>query len=51
MVIDAADGKVLGNVDLGGTPEQTVADGKGTVYQVLQERPGSVAGRRAHDRV
>src|SRR5438876_3879271 len=43
MVVDAADGTVLGNVDLGGTPEQTVADGKGTVYQVLQERPGSVA--------
>jgi DNA-binding beta-propeller fold protein YncE len=43
MVVDAADGTVLGNVDLGGTPEQTVADGKGTVYQVLQEQPGSVA--------
>jgi outer membrane protein assembly factor BamB len=43
MVVDAMDGTVLGNVDLGGTPEQTVADGKGTVYQVLQERPGSVA--------
>ena len=43
MVVDAKDGTVLGNVALGGTPEQTVADGKGTVYQVLQERPGSVA--------
>ena len=43
MVVDAKDGTVLGNVDLGGTPEQTVADGKGNVYQVLQERPGSVA--------
>src|SRR5437660_3594421 len=43
MVVDAANGTVLGNVDLGGTPEQTVADGKGTVYQVLQERPGRVA--------
>ena len=43
MVVDAKDGTVLGNVDLGGTPEQTVADGKGTVYQVLQERPGGVA--------
>src|SRR3982750_4128119 len=43
MVVDAKDGTVLGHVDLGGTPEQTVADGKGTVYQVLQERPGSVA--------
>src|SRR5437762_2403761 len=43
MVVDAKDGTVLGNVDLGGTPEQTVDDGKGTIYQVLQERPGSVA--------
>jgi hypothetical protein len=30
-------------VDLGGTPEQTIGDDKGTIYQVLQERPGSVA--------
>src|SRR3954451_14385681 len=43
MVVDATNGTVLGNVDLGGTPEQTVADGKGTVYQVLQDRPGGVA--------
>ena len=43
MVVDAKDGTVLGNVDLGGTPEQTVGDGKGTIYQVLQEQPGGVA--------
>jgi hypothetical protein len=43
MVLDAKDGAVLGNVDLGGTPEQTVGDEKGTIYQVLQERPGGVA--------
>ena len=43
MVVDAKDGTVLGNIDLGGTPEQTVADGKGTIYQVLQDRPGGVA--------
>jgi len=43
MVVNAKDGSVVGNVDLGGTPEQTVADGKGTVYQVLQDRPGGVA--------
>ena len=43
LVVDAKDGTVLGHIDLGGTPEQTVADGKGTVYQVLQERPGGVA--------
>src|SRR5690349_21417414 len=40
MVVDAKDGAVLGNIDLGGTPEQTIADGKGTVCQVLQDRPG-----------
>ena len=33
IVVDAADGTVLGNIDLGGVPEQTVADGQGTVYQ------------------
>ena len=43
MVVDATDGTVLGNIDLGGTPEQTVADGQGTLYQVLQDRPGGVA--------
>jgi DNA-binding beta-propeller fold protein YncE len=43
LVVDAKDGTVLGTVDLGGTPEQTVADGKGIVYQVLQDRPGGVA--------
>ena len=43
LVVDAKDGAVLGNIDLGGVPEQTVADGKGTVYQVLQDRPGGVA--------
>src|SRR6188474_481148 len=43
LVVDAKDGTVLGNIDLGGTPEQTVSDGKGTIYQVLQERPGGVA--------
>ena len=36
-------GRCSGNIDLGGVPEQTVADGKGTVYQVLQDRPGGVA--------
>jgi hypothetical protein len=43
MVVDAKDGTVLGNIDLGGVPEQTTADGKGMVYQVLQDRPGGVA--------
>jgi DNA-binding beta-propeller fold protein YncE len=43
LVVDAKDGSVLGHFDLGGTPEQTIGDGKGRIYQVLQERPGSVA--------
>ena len=41
-VIDAKDGKVLGTIDLGGTPEQGVADGKGMLYVVMQDMPGSV---------
>src|SRR5437868_8483508 len=40
MVVDAKDGSVLGNIDLGGVPEQTVADGKGTVHQALTARRG-----------
>src|SRR5947208_10510165 len=43
MVVDAKDGTVLGSIDLGGIPEQTIADAKGTIYQVLQDRPGGVA--------
>src|ERR1700704_6547064 len=43
MVIDAKDGTVLGNVDLGGVPEQGVSDGKGTVYVVMQDAQGGVA--------
>src|SRR5262252_9131360 len=43
LVVDAKDGNVLGHIDLGGTPEQTIGDGKGTIYQVLQDRPGAVA--------
>jgi len=43
LVVDARDGNVLAHMDLGGTPEQTIGDGKGTIYQVLQERPGGVA--------
>src|SRR5262245_63617732 len=43
LVVDAKDGAVLGHIDLGGTPEQTIGDGKGTIYQVLQDRPGAVA--------
>ena len=43
MVVDAKDGTVLGKIDLGGVPEQTVADGKGTLYVVCRTRQGSVA--------
>ncbi|MEO5894334.1 MAG: hypothetical protein ABIS06_01390 [Vicinamibacterales bacterium] len=42
-VIDAKDGTVLGVIGLGGVPEQGVADGNGTLYVVMQDRPGSVA--------
>ena len=42
VVIDAASGTVLGTIDLGGVPEQGVADGKGTLYVVMQDAEGSV---------
>jgi DNA-binding beta-propeller fold protein YncE len=35
--IEAADGKVAGTVDLGGGPEYAVADGKGYVYNNLED--------------
>lgn len=43
LVLDARDGAVLGRIDLGGVPEQTVSDGTGTLYAVLQDSAGSVA--------
>jgi DNA-binding beta-propeller fold protein YncE len=44
MVIDSKEGTVLGRIALDGVPEQAVADGKGTMYVVLQDRPiGGVA--------
>src|SRR4051812_1085514 len=42
VVIDSKDGSVVGTVDLGGVPEQAVADGKGTIYAVMQDAQGSV---------
>jgi DNA-binding beta-propeller fold protein YncE len=42
VVIDSKDGTVLGRIDLGGVPEQGVADGKGTLYVVMQDAEGSV---------
>lgn len=41
-VIDAKDGTLLGKIDLGGTPEQGVGDGKGMLYVMMQDVPGSV---------
>jgi hypothetical protein len=36
LAIDAKDGVAAGTIDLGGTPEQAVSDGKGTLYVVMQ---------------
>lgn len=41
-VIDSKTGDVVGTIDLGGVPEQGVADGKGTLYVVMQDPVGSV---------
>jgi len=41
-VINAADGKVVGTIDLGGGPEFAVADGKGSVYINLEEKGETV---------
>jgi len=41
-VIDTKDGTVLGTIDLGGTPEQGVGDGKGMLYVVMQDVVGGV---------
>ena len=41
-VIDSKNGTVLGTIDLGGVPEQAVADGKGTLWAVMQDAQGSV---------
>ena len=41
-VIDAADGKVLGTIDLSGAPEQGVSDGKGHIYVDIEDK-GNVA--------
>ena len=37
-VIDAADGAVVGTIDLGGAPEQAVTDGKGHVYVEIEDK-------------
>lgn len=42
LVIDS-NGKPVGRIDLGGIPEQTISDGKGTLYAMLQDSAGAVA--------
>jgi DNA-binding beta-propeller fold protein YncE len=37
-VINAADGSVVGTIDLGGAPEQAAADGKGMIYVDLEDK-------------
>jgi hypothetical protein len=37
-VINAADGAVLGTIDLGGMPEQAASDGKGHVYIDIEDK-------------
>ncbi len=41
-VINAADGNVVGSIDLGGGPEFAVADGKGNVYINLEDKAETV---------
>jgi DNA-binding beta-propeller fold protein YncE len=41
-VINAADGTVLGTIDLGGAPEQAATDGKGKIYVDIEDK-GNVA--------
>jgi DNA-binding beta-propeller fold protein YncE len=41
-VIDAKEGSLVGTIDLGGVPEEGIADGKGMLYVVMQDAQGSV---------
>jgi len=43
LVIDSKEGNAVGKIDLDGVPEQTISDGKGTLYVVLQDSAGGVA--------
>jgi len=42
IVIDAKEGTIIGNIDLGGVPEQGQVDGKGNLWVVMQDPIGSV---------
>ncbi len=37
-VLDAADGSILGTIDLGGAPEQAASDGKGHIYVDIEDK-------------
>lgn len=37
-VLDAADGSILGTIDLGGAPEQAASDGKGHLYVDIEDK-------------
>jgi len=37
-VINAADGSIVGTIDLGGAPEQAVSDGKGHIYVDIEDK-------------
>ena len=37
-VINAADGSIVGTIDLGGAPEQAVSDGKGRIYIDIEDK-------------
>ncbi len=41
-VIDTTNGNVVGTIDLGGVPEEGIADGEGMLYVVMQDAIGSV---------
>lgn len=41
-VINAADGAVVGTIDLGGAPEQAASDGKGKIYVDIEDK-GDIA--------
>jgi DNA-binding beta-propeller fold protein YncE len=41
-VIDAKDGSVVGTIDLGGAPEQTVSDGNGHLFVDIEDK-GNIA--------
>jgi len=47
-VLNAADGSVLGTIDLGGAPEQAASDGKGKLYVDIEDK-GNIAVVDAKD--